>query len=236
MKRVLPQKQPFWHHEQRLISQNGIAIYTCFVYTHTMIWDIAALVFSLLAAVAIHLNHIFRLDGMVLVCLRSVATAFLFLPFGLLLPWPEDWRFYLCAALVGLCGNLADRLVFDSAATYGSRLTCLYVPLKIWLAFVLWTVLDPASLTALADPAWKIPAILGCLGLTTAAVFLLRKNDASWCALAHLAPVGVLLAGADIFVKKCMAPYDILPYALVFTFFISVSQVVWSFILFGFYN
>ncbi len=163
-----------------------------------------ALVFSLCGAVIVGFNHYAQVDGAKLVVLRWLGVVPLAGISFLLLPWPTDVLFYGLAAGMGLGLALADKLLFDAAATHGGRLTALYIPMKMLLGFAAWGMLAPASVTMLAGEPWRGMLVLAGFAVCVYAFMHLRRNDASKAALVAVLPVAVLLALGDVVAKYAL--------------------------------
>lgn len=184
-------------------------------------WPVLALIFSFFGAMIIHANHIFKLDGFIAVFIRGFILLGVGLPISLLFGAPEESNFYIFAALSGVLITAADVLLMNAAARHGGRLTALYIPLKIYFVFILWSIIDPASLTGLNT--WQITAIIGCFSVTTAAFLNFRKSDASMAALVSVVPISLLFTGADVFAKQAISTTNLLGSALMF---LTISGIV----------
>lgn len=184
-------------------------------------WPILALIFSFFGAAIIHANQIFKLDGFIAVFIRGFILLGVGLPLGLYLGAPTEPAFYVFAALSGVLITAADVLLLNAAAHHGGRLTALYIPLKIYFVFVLWSLVDPTSLYALT--ALQITVIIGCFTATTAAFLNFRRSDASMAALLAVIPIALLFTGADVFAKKAVTDTNLLGSALMF---LTVSGIV----------
>jgi hypothetical protein len=181
-----------------------------------MSWQLLALVFSFFGAALIHANHVFKVDGFVLVFLRAFFVAGFGLPLFLFLSPPTQPGFYMWAALTGVVITLADVLLFNAANHHGGRLTSLYIPIKIFMVFVLWSVVDPTSFLILWETPLLLAGVLGCFVLTALALFYMRSNDASWSALLAILPVALSLTLADVFAKHAIAPGSVVAGAVMF--------------------
>jgi hypothetical protein len=181
-----------------------------------MTWQLLAFIFSFFGAALIHANHVFKVDGFVLVFLRMFFVVGFGLPLFLFLPLPADPMFYFWAALAGVFVTLSDVLLLNAANHHGGRLTSLYIPLKIFMVFVLWSVVDPASFLLLWETPWVLAGVLGCFSLTALALAKLRANDASWQALLAILPVALFLTFADVFAKHAIAPGSVVAGAVMF--------------------
>ena len=196
-----------------------------------MSWQVIALIVSFAVAASIHLNQHFKIGGWLLVYLRSVFLGIIFIPFAFIFEWPTEPVFYAVAAIVGVLGLLADSIIFDAAAKHGSRLTCLFLPQKIWLAFGLWMIVDPAYFDSLVSNPAIFAAVVFCLLCSSVATIVLRGNDASWPAFIALIPAGLLLTTNDTLVKFSLLDMKFPDDAFLLTATIGFFQVLWSFVI-----
>jgi len=164
-------------------------------------WPFWALIFSFLGAGVIGFNHRFQVDGRALVVGRVLGVLPFALASGLWLPWPHDPWFYAAAAGMGVLLTLADVLLFNAAATHGGRLTALYVPLKMYLAFFFWGIFAGAW----PDNTLHWLVVMVCFGVSAWALTHIRRTDASWRAVQAVAPVALLFALGDV-VAKAVVP------------------------------
>jgi hypothetical protein len=75
----------------------------------------------------------------------------------------------------------------------------------MFIGFCAWSAIDPASLAPLLDKPRRLTAVLVCFALAAYALTHLRRNDASWRALAAVLPIAVIFAGEDV-VEKLVLP------------------------------
>ena len=171
-----------------------------------MAWPILALACSFVLAMYIWLNQHFRISGIRLVFLRAlwvvVGLGAVLAASGIAMPGGVG--FLVFSLLTGAFVLVADTFLFNASAKHGARLTSLFLPLKMMLAFVLWNAVDTSSFQALLGHPAVFAGVLLCFALTTYALFYLRKNDASWAALLAVVPVAGLLSFCDIFSKSAM--------------------------------
>lgn len=170
------------------------------------LWPLFALAFSFCGAIIIGYNHWAQVDGRTLVTFRTLGIWPLAALSLLVFPWPTTPTFYLTAAGMGVGLAYADTLLFNAAATYGGRLTALYIPMKMLICFGLWTAIDPASLTPLLASPLKMALLMAGFCLCGAALLFLRRADASWTALMAVLPVALLLSLGDVVAKEALGP------------------------------
>ncbi|RYG59417.1 MAG: hypothetical protein EON60_10510 [Alphaproteobacteria bacterium] len=169
-----------------------------------MLWPLLALGFSFCGAVIVGFNHWAKLDSTRLIVLRGAGVVPVALLAWLVVPWPAHGDFYVAAAAMGVLIAFSDILLFKAASTHGGRLAALYIPMKMLLGFVVWGLIAPSSVTALAEDWWRMVLVLAGFGLCSGALFSLRKQDASWAGLVAVAPVAVLLALGDVVAKYAL--------------------------------
>ncbi|MFZ2587937.1 MAG: hypothetical protein WAZ18_07470 [Alphaproteobacteria bacterium] len=169
------------------------------------LWPLLAVIFSFVGAVIIGYNQHAKLDGRELVIWRVAGILPLSLISWMYLPWPTDPMFYAISGALGVAAVAGDVLLMNAANTYGGRLASMYVPMKMLLAFALWCVVEPASLTPLVETPWKGCAVLACFGLAGWGMNHIRRNDLSLKALLAVLPTALIFAGADV-IEKYVLP------------------------------
>ena len=165
-------------------------------------WVIFSFIASILNATVIQLNHHFKIDGLVLAVYKNLVAFILIAvcaaPF---ITWDFSLDFYLTMILAGFIGVFVDILIFNAAATYGSRLASLYMTVRILSGFVVWLILSETAMQSLLGQPFVMTGVVFCLLLSCAAVFMMRAHDASWKAFLAVAPAGVMLMIIDTIVK-----------------------------------
>ena len=169
-------------------------------------WPILALAFSVCGALIIGFNQWARLDGNQLVIWRSAGVLPLATVAMLVLPIPQNFGFYAIAALMGVMFAYADILLFNASRDHGARLTALYIPLKMVMAFSFWAVMDPLSLLPLLLEPWRLPLVLVGFALCGGALMYIRQCDASVKAVIAILPVAILFTLGDVVAKVVLPP------------------------------
>lgn len=191
-----------------------------------MTWQIYALIASVMMAGFIHMNHVLKLDGVVLTWLRSILGVVIFAPVFFLLPLPSSPHFYALAVVSAFIGAMADVLIYNTARKFGSRITSTYLPIKIWVAFMVWGVVDPSFFTTALQNPLNLSVTILCFVLCSIAAVLVRRNDFSARALPVLFVIGIMLGAADVLGKNSMVVFDGLSIALVFLAIIMVVNLL----------
>ncbi|MBI1363185.1 MAG: hypothetical protein GC134_04305 [Proteobacteria bacterium] len=189
-------------------------------------WEVFALLASLASAVTVQINRYYRLEGAALVLLRSIFLVAIVAPFAAAVPWPDYNEFYILAVVVGMMGLFADVVLFNAAATYGGRLTSLYMAIKILGGFFLWSFIDKGFLPALMVHPGVFAGVMACLALSALAMMVMRRNDVSWAALLAILPAGLMLTLADSASKVAMQGAEVLSGSIVYTFMLGLVSLV----------
>ncbi|MDD9912877.1 MAG: hypothetical protein OXR68_04615 [Alphaproteobacteria bacterium] len=165
-------------------------------------WQILSLLTSFATAVYIHVNHTQKICGLTLVLLRGLFMVVLLGSIALFLPLPQqDWFFYFCALAIGFCVVWGDKHLLNAAAKHGGRLTSLFISMKIFLLFTVWSIIEPSSFLSLLTQPWVMVGMLACYIAMVAAMLGLRRQDHTAAAVVAVVPAAVFLSGADIFTK-----------------------------------
>lgn len=179
------------------------------------LWPLLALIFSFFGAVIIGYNQVFKLDGRELAVWRVLGIAPVALASWWLVPWPTDVWFYGVSAVIGVAAAVGDVLLMNACSTYGGRLASMYVPMKMMLAFMMWAVINPASLNPLLQTPWKLVTVLACFGLAAWGMNHIRRNDWSLKALLAVLPVAAIFASADVIEKYVLPSTQATPHEVV---------------------
>lgn len=169
-----------------------------------MDWVLLALGASFMAAIQTELNHHFKIEGTLLVFWRSIFGAILLVPLLLLFPIPTTGYFYAIGITAGVLSAFSDRLYYNAARQFGGRLAVMYLPIKIFGAFVLWSMIEPSSIADLVNDPLRFAGVVGCLMLSCVSLMMMRRHDASWQAFLYVIPVGVILTLCDIAAKLAL--------------------------------
>lgn len=168
-------------------------------------------------------NQHLQLEARLLMFWRGFGIAALVLPAALYVnDWPQSPFFYAAAFGSAILVTLFDRLTFKATAQYGAGITSRLLALCLPLAFLLWIVVHPAHLPALAEKPhimWLPVALLG----TLASVLLLKRDHVSKTALFGLMPLYFLGAGIDVLHKIAMQHGNGMPAFLAYTVIVSAT-------------
>ena len=169
-----------------------------------MDWVLLAIGASLMAAVQTELNHHFKIEGTLLVFWRSIFGMLILAPLMLVFPMPTSGLFYTIGIAAGVLAAFSDKLYYNAARQFGGRLAVMYLPIKIFGAFILWSMIDPSSIAELTHEPLRFAAVVGCLMLSCVALMIMRRHDASWQAFLYVIPVGIILTFCDIAAKLAL--------------------------------
>lgn len=169
-----------------------------------MDWVLLALAASVMSAVQTELNHHFKIEGTLLVFWRSVFGVLLLAPLMLVFPMPSSGYFYVIGIAAGVLSAFSDKLYYNAARQFGGRLAVMYLPIKIFGAFVLWSMIDPGSIASLVADPLRFAGVISCLMLSCVALMIMRQHDVSWQAFLYVIPVGIILTLCDIAAKLAL--------------------------------
>lgn len=179
-------------------------------------WQLLALFTSFATAAYIHVNNVFKVDGLVLVFLRGLALALTVWPILFFVELPQNISFYLYSIAVGACVVLGDKALFGAAAKHGARLTSLFISMKIFVVFAIWSLIQPAGFLALIASPTAIIGITVCYLAIVAAMIGLRRQDASFLAIIAIVPAAIFLGMADILTKLALTDIPLSQFILFF--------------------
>lgn len=157
-----------------------------------------AVLSSLGLAAGLQLNKTFGLPGSELNATRATFTVLMLLPCALFLPWPSEPWFYVGGIISGFASFVGMRITFRLSAQHNGRVASLYLPVKMFAAFIIWFAISEQARAHVHTNPLTTLGIIGCLVLAAAALALIRKNDVSWNSFLAVAPLGVMYAATDI--------------------------------------
>ena len=186
-------------------------------------WQFLAFIASMLTAVYIHINHKFKVSGLVLVLLRGLFMVLALLPVAVFLGLPDvGVSFYFMSVLIGLIVVIGDKFLLDAAAVHGGRLTSLFISMKMFVVFTAWSIIQPASIAPLLENGWAMAGVVGCYFMMVAAMNSMRAHDGTVKAILAIIPAVIALGTSDIFSKKALGTMEGLD---VLIWFLLVTQI-----------
>lgn len=188
-----------------------------------MDWWIYALISSFALAGFSELNRKFQMNPFHLGFCQLAISALLLTPYIATLPWPTESIFYIAGGINGIAMAISTVIFFNLSAKYNGRVAMLYMPFKLFAAFILWLVMDKFALESLlANPA-RATVIVFCLLLTVWALLSLYSRKANTGLLYIVTPIGLMYASLDIMVKYVLPNESFFEASLVFAYTAFVS-------------
>lgn len=193
-----------------------------------MIWLAAALASSMLAANNAENNRRFQQEGFRLNLWRTLLITLFWAPLAMIMPWPDDWRFYAAAVFGGVGMIIGNKVQADLSARHNGRVAILHMPVKALFVYVMWLLIDPAARAhVLGNPEIAVIVLL-CFTVMVMAMNAMRSNDASWDALRLMLPVVVFYGLGDIFTKFVITPEQMGSRLVIYLFLMSAVSAVAS--------
>ncbi len=199
------------------------------VFPH-MEWVLLILLASFLAAILSETNRVAQLNATSLNLWQKIFSALILLPV-LFLTWPSSSAFYLVAIFNGLIITLSGIITFSLAAKHNGRVAVMFMPVKIFVAFAFWLMINPALIEAYTQHAGHALAVLASIILGLCALFFMRRNDIGWATFCIVLPIGFLYGIADVLVKLELghnAYISLLQESVIFAFVAIATSVVFS--------
>lgn len=167
-------------------------------------WFIVAIFCSLLTAIFLYTNQVFKLAGPLFMVLRGFGQFFSLLPFMMFFHPIHNITFYILCATQGCIIAFNDYRLLRSAKAFGAEVTSSLQPLSIGLIFILWLVINPADLTAMLNAPLHLFLILACLLGITFSILKMKSAKTSSRAMKYLFPCLCLLSINDVINKEAM--------------------------------
>lgn len=183
-----------------------------------MIWIAYALAGMLFQAAFVELNRHFRVDGYRLNLWASIFAVLFLLPAIPFMAWPESRMFYIIAFASAAASSVGGVVQFSMAAKHNGRVAAMYMPVKAFLMFWLWLILDPSMLQTYAREPVKAAGVGIAFIVSVLSLVYLRRNDIGWRSFMIVAPLGALFAVSNILTKSVFEGDEILRWVLCFNF------------------
>lgn len=167
--------------------------------TGSLVWILAALGNSVLAAANAEINRKFQQEPFRLNMVRSGLAALCWLPLVLIQKWPTGQDFYVAAVFSGLVITYGNIVLNGLSAKLNGRVAVLHIPMKAIAIFAVWPLIDHQAWVHLTqEQPWQMVTGLVFFAIMVAAINAMRRNDASWSAIQALWPVILFYTAGDI--------------------------------------
>lgn len=167
-------------------------------------WFIVAIFCSLLTAIFLYTNQVFKLAGPLFMVLRGLGQFLALLPFVMFFHPIHNITFYILCIIQGCIIAFNDYRLFRSAKAFGAEVTSSLQPLSIGLIFVLWLAVNPADLAMMLDNPLHLALISACLLGITFSILKMKSAKTSSRAMKYLLPCLCLLSINDVINKEAM--------------------------------
>lgn len=167
-------------------------------------WFIVASSCSLLNAVFVYANQIFKLEGALFMVFRGVGQFLTLLPFVILFQPIHNMTFYVLCSVQGCLIAFNDYRLFRSSKAFGAEITGSLQPLTIGLIFVLWLIVNPTDLLAMLKAPLHLTMVMACLAGITFSIVKMKNAKTSSRAMKYLLPCLFLISINDVINKESM--------------------------------
>ena len=168
------------------------------------LWWLTSVFASLVFAMYIFANQIFKLKGSLVMIYRGIGTALVLLPFCLLINPVENQTFYFLSVFQGFLIAYLDNRLFNASKRYGAEMTGMIQPISVFFGFIMWFIIKPDTLASLmASPVRFILTIGAILGIISS-VLALKKSRFSRLAFFYLLPAMLSVTVIDLVCKILM--------------------------------
>ncbi len=167
-------------------------------------WFVVALLCSLLNAVLVYTNQIFKLEGALFMIFRGAGQFLALLPFVMFFHPIHNMIFYVLCSVQGCLIAFNDYRLFRSSKAFGAEVTGSLQPFTIGLIFMLWLVVNPGDLLAMLKAPLHLAMVMACLAGITFSIVKMKNAKTSSRAMKYLLPCLVLLSINDVINKESM--------------------------------
>ncbi len=168
------------------------------------LWWLTSIFASLVFAMYIFANQIFKLKGSHVMIYRGVGTTLVLLPLCFCIPPVPSVIFYVISVFQGLLIAYLDNRLFNAANRFGAETTSIIQPISVFFGYVMWFIIHPNLFVNLIQTPFKFALItLSIFGIVFS-VLSLRKNKFSRYALLYLLPAMLSVTIIDLLCKVLM--------------------------------
>jgi len=127
------------------------------------LWVVCSLFAAIFAAGTFLANQYYKLPGHHLVLVMRIFILIGMLPFMGMIAWPSNIDFYIAVSATAILAALGDIRIHNITAMHGGGVTARLQPTMIWVAFVLWIVVEPSMLEKYLNEPIKAAGIIASL-------------------------------------------------------------------------
>lgn len=167
-------------------------------------WFIVAFLCSLLNAVFVYTNQVFKLSGPLFMVFRGIGQFLVLLPFFTFFHPVDNVLFYILCLIQGCIIAFNDYRLFRSAKAFGAEVTSSLQPLSIGLIFMFWLMVNPTDLIKMLNAPLHLILVIACLCGISVSILKMKCTKASSRAMKYLLPCLFLLSVNDVINKEAM--------------------------------
>lgn len=196
-------------------------------------WILFALLGSLFQAAFVETNRIARADARLLNFWHVIMVLVLFVPLTPYMAWPDDTSFYALALAVSVGMGISTQILFALARAHNGRVSSMYMPLEVVVAYGLWFAFYPPAMEAYQFDSYRQTGVFLAFCLFSISLLLIRRNDIGWNAFMAVIPIAIFFGLRAVFSKIAMmgAGEDIIGHTLSFTFIVYLGIVPLAYLL-----
>lgn len=185
-------------------------------------WMFFGLLGSLFQAAFVETNRVFKVEARQLNFWHVLIILVLFIPLLPYMDWPSDSSFYIFALTIAIGMAISMQILFNLARHHNGRVSGMYMPLEIVVAYGLWFAFYPEAMSVYRGDPVAQGGIFMAFCLFSLSMLMLRRNDAGWGAFLAVLPVAVFFGLRAVFSKIALmdAGENLLGQTLTFTFII----------------
>ncbi len=168
------------------------------------LWWLTSIFASLVFAMYIFANQIFKLKGSLVMIYRGIGTAIVLLPLCFFINPVHNTTFYILSVFQGFLIAYLDNRLFNASKHYGAEMTSMIQPISVLFGFIMWFVIKPDTFTALlSNPERFILTTSAILGIVSS-VLSFKKSRISRLAFFYLLPAMLSVTVIDLVCKILM--------------------------------
>ncbi|MCQ2741517.1 MAG: hypothetical protein MJ210_05335, partial [Alphaproteobacteria bacterium] len=168
------------------------------------LWWLTSIFASVVFAMYIFANQVFKLKGSLVMIYRGIGTALVLLPFAFFITPIDSVVFYILCVFQGLLIAYFDNRLFNASKRYGAEMTGTIQPISVFFGLIMWFIIKPETFMALIEsPVRFVLTVAAVIGVILS-VLSFKKSRINQLAFLYLLPSMLSVTVIDLVCKILM--------------------------------
>lgn len=168
------------------------------------LWWLTSIFASVVFAMYIFANQVFKLKGSLVMIYRGIGTALVLLPFAFFITPIDSVAFYILCVFQGLLIAYFDNRLFNASKRYGAEMTGTIQPISVFFGLIMWFIIKPETFMALIEsPVRFVLTVAAVIGVILS-VLSFKKSRINQLAFLYLLPSMLSVTVIDLVCKILM--------------------------------